>query len=137
MRRFRKILYVVAVVLNIFLALTALAGGMGLLTGLTPLPVDMLQGSPFKDYTLPAIALFVIVGGSASWAAILLIRKSKFALLFSVTAAIIIMFFEFVEVMIIGSPAGIAQMLQVFYFGLGIALAIVSLGVWFIDLLSP
>jgi len=65
----------------------------------------------FKDSSVPGLALFFIVGGSALFATILLYRKSKFAVLFSATAGIIIMFFEFVEVMIIGSPAGIARTL--------------------------
>ena len=44
------------------------------------------------------------------------------------------MFFEFVEVMIIGSPAGIVRTLQIFYFGLGTAITIASMGTWFLDL---
>ena len=74
--------------------------------------------------------------GSALFAAILLIRKSKFALLFSTTAGIVIMFFEFVEVLVIGSPAEVARTLQILYFGVGTAIVIPALGIWFLDLLS-
>jgi hypothetical protein len=44
------------------------------------------------------------------------------------------MFFEFVEVLVIGSPAGPAFALQVFYFGLGVVIMVVSLGQWFLEL---
>jgi len=46
----------------------------------------------------------------------------------------VIMFFEFVEVMIIGSPAGPARFMQIFYFGLGTAIEIAALGTWFLGL---
>ena len=46
------------------------------------------------------------------------------------------MCFEFVEVLIIGSPVGYALTLQVFYFGLGIVLVGMAVGIWFIDLLT-
>ena len=75
-----------------------------------------------------------MVGGSALFATILLFRKSKYANLFSATAGIIIMFFEFIEVLVIGSPAGIARTLQIFYFGLGTVIAVIAIGLWFFDI---
>jgi hypothetical protein len=129
-----KILHISLVSLTLFLALSGFAGGVGLLAKLNAPPVSQLTGTLFKDWTIPGLSLFLIVGGSALFAAILLLRKSKFALLFSATAGIIIMFFEFVEVLVIGSPVGIARTLQIFYFGLGTAITVVSMGLWFIDL---
>ena len=124
------------IILTLFLALTAVAGGIALLTNLNTPPLEMLQGSPFRDYTIPGLALTVIVGGSASFAVILLLRKSKFAVFSAATAGVIIMFFEFVEALIIGSPAGVARILQIFYFGLGTLIVIVAMGDRFLDLLS-
>jgi hypothetical protein len=97
-------------------------------------PVEMLGNSIFKSFLVPGMALFAVVGGGALLAMILLIRKSKFALLFVNTAAFIILFFEFVEVLVIGSPAGASQFMQVFYVGLGTLMAVCAMGVWFIDL---
>lgn len=136
MKLFKKILYVALIVLTIFLALSAFAGGIQLLEGTYAPPVDMLSGSIFHNFMIPGLALGLIVGGSALFAAILLIRKSKFATLFATTAGIIIMFFEFVEVLAIGSPAGAARFMQILYFGLGTLIVIVSLGTWFQNILT-
>jgi hypothetical protein len=134
MRLFRKTLNIVLIVLTLFLALTAVAGGIALLTGLNTPPVAMLQGSPFRDYAIPGLSLAIIVGGSALLAAILLLRKSKFAILAAATAGVVIMFFEFVEALVIGSPAGVARSLQIFYFGLGTLIVVVAMGIWFLNL---
>jgi hypothetical protein len=136
MKTFVKILRVVLIVLNIFLALTALAGCIQLLEGTYAPSVDYLASSLFKDYTIPGLSLGLIVGGSALAAFIFLLRKSKFGTLAAAAAGISIMFFEFVEVLIIGSPDGVARTLQIFYFGLGTLIVVVSFGAWFLDLLA-
>jgi hypothetical protein len=136
MKFFINTIRVILTVLAFFLSLTAILGGIALMANFYTPPVDFLQGSIFKDFTVPGLALSLIVGGSALFAAILLLRKSKYATLFATTAGIIIMFFEFVEVMVIGSPAGPARFMQIFYFGLGTAIVVVSMGTWFLDLLS-
>ncbi len=136
MRLFRNILYVVLTVLVIFQSISTILGGIALLANVISMPVELLRGSPFKDYTIPGLALSLLAGGSALFAAILLFRKSKFSILFSTTAGVVMMFFEFVEVLVIGSPAGIARALQIIYFGTGTAIVVVSMGVWFLDLQS-
>lgn len=131
-----KSIRVLLIVLNIFLALTAFGGGIQLLVGFYTPPVEMLKGSLFKDFTVPGLALGIIVGGSALLAAILVIQKNKFSILASIAAGLVIMFFEFVEALIIGSPAGPARFMQILYFGMGTLIASVALGQWFFDLLS-
>jgi len=74
----------VLIIMTIFLALTAFAGGIGLIADLNAPSLYMLKGSLFHNYIGPGLALF-----------------------------------EFVEVMAIGSPPGIARDLQIFYFTLG------------------
>ena len=129
-----KIIRVILIVFTFFLSLTAFLGGVALLAGLNAPPVEMLQGSPFQGWTIPGLALALIVAGSALFAAILLLRKSKYALLFAATAGVIIMFFEFVEALIIGSPAGVARTLQIFYFGLGTVIVVAAMGAWYLEL---
>ena len=136
MKQVRKIIYIILVSLNCFLALTGILGGIALLVGFNAPPPDQLEGSIFNDFLIPGTALLVFVGGSALLAAVLLIRRNRFAVLFATVTGIVIMFFEFVEVLVIGSPAGIARMLQIFYFGLGTTITIISIGILFIDLSS-
>jgi hypothetical protein len=59
-----KVMRITTFVLVVFGALTTLAGGIGILTGGIAIPLDWLQGSPFVDYSVPGLALAIIVGGS-------------------------------------------------------------------------
>lgn len=130
----RKILYPALVTLNIFLALTAIPGGFCLLTGIAAPPIEELNDSVFKDYTIPGLALMIIVGGSALAAAIILIRKHKYALFYSAIVGLIIMTFEFIEVLAIGSPTGAGFVMQIIYFVLGALLVKWSLFVLYLDM---
>jgi hypothetical protein len=134
MKTFTKIFRVTTIFLTIFLALTAFAGCIQLLEGTFAPSLDLLTGSPFKDYTLPGLSLGLIVGGSALLAAIFVLRKSKYGTLLAAVSGVIIMFFEFVEVLSIGSPEGIARTLQIFYFGLGALIEMAAMGSWFLNL---
>jgi hypothetical protein len=136
MNQARKICIVILIILTGFLALTGLLGGIALLAGINTPPLRQLEGSMFKDFTVPGAALVVFVGGSGMLATLMLIRKNRFAVLLATLTGIIIMFFEFVEVLVIGSPPGIARTLQIFYFGLGTFITGLSISIWFIDLFS-
>lgn len=131
-----KSIRVLLIVLMFFLALAAFEGGVQLLVGFYTPPVEMLSGSIFKDYTIPGLVLGIIVGGSALFAAILLLRKNKFAVLASISAGLIIMFFEFVEMLVIGSPAGPARFMQILFFGTGAVISAAALGQLFIGLIA-
>jgi hypothetical protein len=78
---FYKILRVILIVLLFFLALTAIPGGIVLATNLYAPPVESLQGTLFPNFVIPGLALAMVVGGSGLFAAILLLRQSKYALL--------------------------------------------------------
>jgi hypothetical protein len=107
------------IVLVAFLALTAIAGGVALLAGVIAPPVEMLGGSPFGSYLIPGLALLFVVGGSALAATVMLVRGHPRGVAAAVVAGAMIIGFEIVEVLVIGSPAGVARNLQVFYFSLG------------------
>ena len=85
---------------------------------------------------MPGLALFVMVGGTALVAVIWLVRRNRFALTLATVSGIAIMFFEFVEVLVIGSSPGIARSLQVFYFGLGTLIVTIAAAIRFLELLS-
>ncbi|HEY7091979.1 MAG TPA: hypothetical protein VH393_02290 [Ktedonobacterales bacterium] len=59
------------VVVNLFAALSAFAGALGLVVGYMDIPVSELHGTPFADFTVPAILLGFVVGGSALAAALI------------------------------------------------------------------
>ncbi len=125
-----RVLRVVLIVLNAFLAFTAAAGGVGLLAGFGAPPADMLAGSPFRSFAVPGLALMVIVGGTAFAAAILLARRQPGGVPVSVAAGLVIIVFEIVEIAVIGSPAGAARAMQVFYLALGLLTLIISAILW-------
>jgi hypothetical protein len=53
-----------------FGALNAFAGGYYGMSGAEGVPREWLEGSPFDDYFIPGLVLFVVVGGSFLAAAI-------------------------------------------------------------------
>lgn len=136
MKLIRTIIRWALIVLSIFLALSAIGGGIALIVGFNTPPVADLAGSPFADYTIPGLALLVVVGGSAVLTAVLLLRRQRFATLAALVAGLIIMVFEFVEVLAIGSPPGAAQVMQILYFVVGVKMAGLAAFVWFLDLWS-
>jgi hypothetical protein len=126
----KRVEHIVLIVLNTFLAVTAVAGGVGLLTGAMKPSLEPLRGSPFSSYTIPGLALLVMVGGSALVATVLLLRRHAWGVLASGVAGVIIMGFEIVEVLVIGSEPGLARNLQVFYFTLGLLIAGLATAMW-------
>lgn len=125
-----NILRIALILLDGFLAITAIAGGIGLLTGTNAPPVTDLAGSPFADYTIPGLALLVLVGGTALVATYMTIRRHKYAALVSALAAATIIVFEIVEILAIGMPPGIARNLQIFYFTLGLIILVLAIAQW-------
>lgn len=118
---------ILLIFLESFLALTAIGGGIGLLTGLLAMPVEYLAGSIFTSFLIPGLSLMVVVGGLAIVGAVLLTKRHRYAPAATAVSGLAIIFFEWVEVMVIGSPAGAARNMQVFYFGLGLLILLASL----------
>lgn len=110
--------------LNLFLGVTALGGGLAILAGWINVPLSSLAGSPFSDYSVPAILLATVVGGTsllAAWAA--RVRITRIAVRLSAVAGGAIIIFEIVEWSIIGFA-----WLQAAYIGVGVA--IVAAAMW-------
>jgi hypothetical protein len=129
-----KVLRITIFVLVVFGALTTLAGGIGLLTGAIAAPHEWLEGSPFVDYTIPGLALAIIVGGSMLLAAATIFTGRKIGVLASCLAGLAMMIFEIVEAAVIdrygGSMLPVALSLQVFYFALGMAIFVLAAVLW-------
>jgi hypothetical protein len=109
---------------------TAVAGGIGLVSGAIAPGVELLKGSPFSDYTIPGICLALLVGGGATTAAVLMIRRHPLASYACALSGGMIVFFEMVEVLVIGSDPGVARTLQLFYFIFGLVLFLLSTWLW-------
>ena len=105
-----------------FIALTAIGGGIAILTGVDPFPPEWLAGTPFPDYTIPALLLSVVVGGSALVATIAIFMRGNKGILAAMIAGAIMMGYIIVEVLILKQvppgPTGI----EIFYFVLGLLL---------------
>ena len=49
----------------LFNALSAIGGGVGLITGTLPVPTMLLRHTPFGSFVVPGLVLGIIIGGSA------------------------------------------------------------------------
>jgi hypothetical protein len=56
---------------DLFEAVSAIVGAVGLVVGFMDIPLSVLSGTPFTDFTVPALLLGVVVGGSALVAAVI------------------------------------------------------------------
>ena len=71
-----------------FVGFWAVAGGIGLLTG--AMPSTYLDGSTFSSFTIPGLALGVLVGGSSLLAAFRVWRYEDNALMTSLFASLVL-----------------------------------------------
>jgi hypothetical protein len=86
-RRVRRTAHRVLVGVTLFQALSAVGGGIGMVTadGLS-MPKSLLADTPVSTFLLPGLILGVVVGGTQTLAAVLLLRRSPSALLWSAVA---------------------------------------------------
>lgn len=86
---------------------SALSGGIAVLLGAIELPLEWLEESVFSDYTVPAVVLAVIVGGSQLIAAAALIRREARGLEAAFAAGVIMIGWIIAEILIVGSEPGL------------------------------
>lgn len=114
-------------VIEAVIGLSAIQGGIALLQGAFDqvLSVGWLAGTPFGDYTIPGLALVIVVGGSALLAAATVFIEREWAVLVSALAGLMMVGYEVVEVVCLDSKVGDALPtvlgLQLLYFVLGLA----------------
>ena len=91
------------VVIEACIALFAVGGGIALLIGgfAQWLPLAWLQGTPFSDYTIPGLALTLVVGGGMLLASATLFIEREVTVLISAAMGLIMIGFEVVEIAII------------------------------------
>ncbi|MCC7158127.1 MAG: hypothetical protein LC117_00575 [Bacteroidia bacterium] len=89
-------------ILLLLVALNAFAGGYYGMAGAKTVPTEWLKGSPFRNYFIPGLFLFVVVGGSALLAAIFILIRHHLAQKVASACGIIILLWLLVQVVIIG-----------------------------------
>ncbi len=85
-----------------FGALNAFGGGYYGLAGAPGVPIEWLRGSPFRDYFIPSLVLFFVVGGSLLAAAMLVFMRSRHARVAAPAAVAVLLIWISVQVAIIG-----------------------------------
>lgn len=111
------------IVVNLFVAVSAIAGGFAILAGWLAPPIEALEGSIFASYDVPALALLILVGGTAVVASIALIRHLNWAAAASVLAGLTLMAYLLVEV----ATLGLSTWLQPFYFVVALIMIVLAL----------
>jgi hypothetical protein len=93
------------VLLEAFVAVGAIGGGLCLLTGAfnfrQGIPLVWLAGTPFSDYTIPGLILLIVVGGGMLIAAATQFVQREWAVLLSAAMGLIMIGWIIVEVAII------------------------------------
>jgi hypothetical protein len=111
------------IVTEVVVALNAFGGGVYGMSGAQNVPREWLEGSPFDDYFIPALILFVGVGGSMSAAAIAAASGGReWGVVLGLTAAVILLDWIVVQVAI----TGYTSFLQPLFFAVGLLILALS-----------
>jgi hypothetical protein len=116
-------------VATVFVALTAVLGGITLALGVDKFPAQWLIGTPFRSYVIPGLILTLIVGGSATLAAMAVLRKSGTGALLSIIAGVTLLGWLVGERLILPKVAFVPQFfwLEAVYIGAGLLMVLPSL----------
>lgn len=85
-----------------FMALNAIGGGIYGLAGARGVPLEWLEGSPFRSFLLPSLVLLFVVGGSCGVAAVGVVLRRSFAARATDFAAVILLLWIATQVAVIG-----------------------------------
>jgi len=116
----RKSLRLVLGIFTSIIALTAIGGGIAILAGAEDFPLEWLEGTPFRDFTIPALILIFVVGSSALCAAIMVFANHRLSGLISMAAGIVMTGEIGVELAILNQEPPGPHWIQVLYLGLGL-----------------
>ena len=119
-------------VADLFVALTAVFGGITLAMGVDKFPAAWLVGTPFRSYLIPGLILTIVVGGSAVVATIGTLRKAAAGALTSMLAGAILLGWLAGERLILPSAAFPTQFswLEDIYIAAGLMMIAPALMVW-------
>jgi hypothetical protein len=89
-------------ILLLVVAVNALGGGYYGMAGAKNIPLELLKGSPFRNYFIPGLFLFLCIGGSCLISAIAVFRGNRNARSLSFICGLIILIWLIAQVAIIG-----------------------------------
>ncbi len=118
-----------SVALDVFLAVGVIGGGLALMLGpqgqIIPLPLSLLQGTPFSSFLWPGLILFAVLGLGPLAIALLAWQRHRLAPLLTVGVGVALLVWITVEVAMIGHSN--EPPLQPIYFVLGFVIVFVGL----------
>ena len=122
------------IVLDSFAGVSALIGLVILLTGWGyQFPTSWLEGTPFSDYTVPALILGIVVGGSSLLAMWVTIKSASVGAVTSLVAGVIMMGWAIGEYILVPdirfSFTDLATWQQGLFFLVGLAMVVLALRV--------
>jgi hypothetical protein len=88
--------------LLLLVAINAFAGGYYGMAGAKNIPMEWLKNSPFHNYFIPSLILFIVIGGSSLFAAVTVFRRDRFGRKASLLCGVIILIWLGVQIAIIG-----------------------------------
>ena len=88
--------------LLILLAVNAFGGGYYGMAGAKDVPVEWLKGSPFRNYFIPGLILFVAIGGLALFTGIAVFCRHRLARKAAFICGAVVLFWIAIQVSIIG-----------------------------------
>lgn len=117
--------------LTAFVALTAISGAIFVVPTMPRAVLRQGLLALFPDYTIPALALGALCGGSAVVAFVAVLLRPQLGGMASVVAGILMVAFELVEIVVVGftpvmTPDQFPAWLQVVYLITGVALVILG-----------
>jgi hypothetical protein len=134
-----KLILIAIGVLEAFIALSTIAGGILMLAGTYQngilveaggrgqFPLAWLQNAPFSDYTIPALILAIIVGGGSLIAVALVSTGHEEGILVSIVAGLFMAAFIVGEIVLLRQ--GISW-IEGLYFGLGLLVSGLATYLW-------
>jgi hypothetical protein len=86
-----RAVHLLLMLLDVFVALSAVGGGLSLAGGVDGFPREWLEGSPFNSYLVPGLILALVVGGAATVASVAMIRRPGLGAQLSALAGLVLL----------------------------------------------
>jgi hypothetical protein len=112
--------------IDAFVAVTAIGGGLAMTTRIGKLPLAWLAGTPFRSYLIPGMLLTLAVGGSAALATVATAFDARAGAVTSAGAGAVMMGWIAVEFRMLDQ----SSWLEALYFGAGLAMVVLAAIVW-------